>query len=208
MFKGSFKMFYKPDEGHGLKNNPFNAIVTPRPIGWISTRDKKSIDNIAPYSFFNAVAYVPPQVMFASTGDKSDRDGTKDSVANIKETKEFCVNIVSYEMRHQMNATSKSLPAEIDEFEHAELKKIDCNLIECPRVVGAPAALECKLVEIIQLPGAANFAVFGEVVGVHMHDNYIIEGKFDVSKFNPLTRLGYRDYSVVREIFSISRPDD
>ena len=105
--------------------------------------------------------------MFASTGDKSDRDGTKDSVANIKETKDFCVNIVSYEMRHQMNATSKSLPAEIDEFEHAELKKIDCNLIECPRVVGAPAALECKLVEIIQLPGAANFAVFGEVIGVH-----------------------------------------
>ena len=123
MFKGSFKMFYKPEDGHGLKHNPFNAIVTPRPIGWISTRDKNSIDNIAPYSFFNAVAYVPPQVMFASTGDKSDRDGTKDSVSNIRETKEFCVNIVSYEMRHQMNATSKNLPADIDEFKHAELKK-------------------------------------------------------------------------------------
>ena len=146
--------------------------------------------------------------MFASTGDKSDRDGTKDSVANIKETREFCVNIVSYEMRHQMNATSKTLPADIDEFEHAELKKIDCKLIGCPRVLGAPAALECQLVEIIQLPGAANFAVFGEVIGVHMSDDYIVEGKFDVSKFNPLTRLGYRDYSVVREIFSISRPDD
>jgi len=208
MFKGSFKMFYKPHEGHGLKHNPFNAIVTPRPIGWISTRDKKSIDNIAPYSFFNAVAYVPPQVMFASNGEKSDRENTKDSVANIRETKEFCVNIVSYEMRYKMNATSKSLPAGIDEFEHAELKKIDCNLIECSRVLGAPAALECKLVEIIQLPGATNFAVFGEVIGVHMHDDYIIEGQFDVSKFNPLTRLGYRDYSVVREIFSISRPDD
>ena len=201
-------MFYKPHEGHGLKHNPFNAIVTPRPIGWISTRDKKSIDNIAPYSFFNAVAYVPPQVMFASNGEKSDRESTKDSVANIRETKEFCVNIVSYEMRYKMNATSKSLPAGIDEFEHAELKKIDCNLIECSRVLGAPAALECKLVEIIQLPGATNFAVFGEVIGVHMHDDYIIEGQFDVSKFNPLTRLGYRDYSVVREIFSISRPDD
>ena len=208
MFKGSFKMFYKPHEGHGLKHNPFNAIVTPRPIGWISTRDKKSNDNIAPYSFFNAVAYVPPQVMFASNGEKSDRESTKDSVANIRETKEFCVNIVSYEMRYKMNATSKSLPAGIDEFEHAELKKIDCNLIECPRVLGAPAALECKLVEIIQLPGATNFVVFGEVIGIHMHDDYIIEGQFDVSKFNPLTRLGYRDYSVVREIFSISRPDD
>ena len=178
MFKGSFKMFYKPNDGHGLKSNPFNAIVTPRPIGWISTRDKKLIDNIAPYSFFNAVAYVPPQVMFASTGDKSDRDGTKDSVANIKETGEFCVNIVSYEMRHQMNATSKTLTADIDEFEHAELKKIDCKLIGCPRVLGAPAALECQLVEIIKLPGAANFAVFGEVIGVHMNDDYIVKGKF------------------------------
>ena len=111
-------------------------------------------------------------------------------------------------MRHQMNATSKNLPADIDEFKHAELKKTDCRLIECPRVLDAPAALECKLVEIIKLPGAANFAVFGEVVGVHMNDDYVVDGKFDVSKFNPLTRLGYRDYSVVREIFSISRPDD
>ena len=100
------------------------------------------------------------------------------------------------------------MPANIDEFEHAELKKTDCNIIECPRVLGAPAALECKLVKIIELPGAANFAVFGEVIGVHMHDDYVVEGKFDVGKFNPLTRLGYRDYSVVREIFSISRPDD
>ena len=127
-------MFYEPHEGHGLKHNPFNAIVTPRPIGWISTRDKKSIDNIAPYSFFNAVAYVPPQVMFASNGEKSDRESTKDSVANIRETKEFCVNIVSYEMRYKMNATSKSLPAGIDEFEHAELKKIDCNF-KMPQVL-------------------------------------------------------------------------
>ena len=146
--------------------------------------------------------------MFASNGEKSDRESTKDSVANIRETKEFCVNLVSYEMRHKMNATSKSLPADIDEFEHAKLKKIDCDLIECTRVLGAPAALECKLVKIIQLPGATNFAVFGEVIGVHMQEDYIIDGKFDVSKFNPLTRLGYRDYSVVREIFSISRPDD
>ena len=104
--------------------------------------------------------------MFASTGDKYDRDATKDSVSNIRETKEFCVNIVSYEMRHQMNATSKNLPADIDEFKHAELKKTGCRLIECPRVLEAPASLECKLVEIIKLPGAANFAVFGEVVGV------------------------------------------
>ena len=93
-----------------------------------------------------------------------------------------------------------------EEFEHAELKKTDCNLIECPRVLGAPAALECKLVKIIELPGAANFAVFGEVIGVHMRDDCMTDGMFDLSKVTPLARLGYHDYTAVREIFSISRP--
>ncbi|MEM7490237.1 MAG: flavin reductase, partial [Pseudomonadota bacterium] len=86
-------MFYRPEDGHGLPHNPFNAIVSPRPIGWIATRGTMG-DNLAPYSFFNAVAYVPPQVMFASTSAKPDRDGTKDSVAQIRETGVFCVNIV------------------------------------------------------------------------------------------------------------------
>ena len=99
-------MFYRPEDGHGLPYNPFNAIVTPRPIGWISTQDSAGNRNLAPYSFFNAVAYVPPQVMFSSTGMKSDQDGTKDSVSNIRETGVFCVNIVEYSMRDAMNASS------------------------------------------------------------------------------------------------------
>ena len=98
-------MFYRPEEGHGLPHNPFNAIVTPRPIGWISTQDAAGGRNLAPYSFFNAVAYVPPQVMFASTGAKADQDGTKDSVSNIRETGAFCVNIVEYAMLNAMNAS-------------------------------------------------------------------------------------------------------
>ncbi|MFK7939960.1 MAG: flavin reductase family protein [Roseovarius sp.] len=201
-------MFYEPKDGHGLPHNPFNAIVTPRPIGWISTRGADGHDNLAPYSFFNAVAYVPPQVMFASTGSKDDRDGTKDSVAHIRETGVFCVNIVEFAMKDVMNRTSGPWEADVDEFTDADIEKADCQVINCARVATAPASLECNLTQIVQLPGAANFVVFGEVVGVHMRDNCIVDGMFDVTRFNPLTRLGYKDYSVIREVFSLARPGE
>lgn len=201
-------MFYKPQDGHGLPHNPFNAIVTPRPIGWISSRDSDGNDNLAPYSFFNAVAYVPPQVMFSSTGQKPDREGTKDSVSNIRDTGVFCVNIVEYAMRDAMNASSATVNKNIDEFARAKLEKTPCETIDCARVSGTPAALECKLTQILQLPGAANFAVFGEVTGIHMRDNCLIDGLFDITRFHPLARLGYRDYTRVTDIFSLSRPDD
>ncbi|MDE2632516.1 MAG: flavin reductase family protein [Paracoccaceae bacterium] len=201
-------MFYKPQDGHGLPHNPFNAIVTPRPIGWISSRDTDGNDNLAPYSFFNAVAYVPPQVMFSSTGQKPDREGTKDSVSNIRDTGVFCVNIVEYAMRDAMNASSATVNKNIDEFARAKLEKTPCETIDCARVSGTPAALECKLTQILQLPGAANFAVFGEVTGIHMRDNCLSDGLFDITRFHPLARLGYRDYTRVTDIFSLSRPDD
>ncbi|KNX43261.1 Flavin reductase like domain protein [Roseovarius tolerans] len=200
-------MFYKPEEGHGLPHNPFNAIVTPRPIGWISTRDAQGHDNLAPYSFFNAVAYVPPQVMFASTSAKPDRDGTKDSVANIRDTGVFCVNIVSEALRDAMNQTSGPWGREVDEFTDAGLEKAPCDTIDCARVAASPANLECKLTQIVQLPGEANFVVFGEVTGVHMRDDCMVDGLFDVTRFTPLTRLGYQDYSVIRETFSLKRPE-
>ena len=201
-------MFYRPQDGHGLPHNPFNAIVTPRPIGWISTRGADGRDNLAPYSFFNAVAYEPPQVMFASTSAKPDRDGTKDSVSNIRETGVFCVNIVEFAMKDVMNTTSGPWDREIDEFELAEIEKADCESIACSRVARAPANMECKLTQIVQLPGAANFVVFGEVTGIHMRDDCLKDGEFDVLSFNPLTRMGYRDYSVIREKFSLKRPGD
>lgn len=201
-------MFYRPEDGHGLPHNPFNAIVTPRPIGWISTRSAEGVSNLAPYSFFNAVAYEPPQVMFASTGSKPDQDGTKDSVANIIETGVFCVNIVEYAMRDAMNASSAALPREADEFTHADLAMQDCTTIPCARVAAAPAALECKLTNVVTLPGEANRVVFGEVLGVHMRDDCLVDGTFDVTRFVPLARMGYRDYSAVREVFSLTRPDD
>jgi len=201
-------MFYEPKNGHGLSHNPFNAIVTPRPIGWISTRDAQGIDNLAPYSFFNAVAYVPPQVMFASTASKADQIGTKDSVANIRETGVFCVNIVEYAMRDAMNATSATLGKEVDEFAHAGLDKAACETIACARVALAPAALECKVTQILTLEGDENYAVFGEVVGVHMRDDCLVDGRFDITTYHPLSRLGYRDYTVIRDLFTLSRPDD
>ncbi len=201
-------MFYRPEDGHGLPHNPFGAIVTPRPIGWISSRDSDGSDNLAPYSFFNAVAYVPPQVMFASTSAKPDRDNTKDSVANIAATGVFCVNIVEYATREAMNASSAALARGEDEFTAAGLDKVPCTTIDCARVAGAPAALECRLTQIVTLPGRSNRAVFGEVTGIHLRDDCIRDGRFDVTAFQPLARLGYRDYIRVTDVFEIVRPDD
>ncbi len=200
-------MFYRPRDGHGLPHNPFGAIVSPRPIGWISSRAADGTDNLAPYSFFNAIAYEPPQVMFASTGSKPDQDGTKDSVANIAETEEFCVNIAEYAMREAMNATAAALGRMEDEFASAGLTAVPCDTIDCARIQGAPAALECRLTRIIPLPGAANRLVLGEVTGIHMRDDCIRDGRFDVTGFQPLTRLGYMDYSRITELFTMRRPD-
>ncbi len=201
-------MFYRPEDGHGLPHNPFNAVVTPRPIGWVSTRGTNGSENLAPYSFFNAVAYVPPQVMFASTSAKPDRDGTKDSVANIRDSGVFCVNIVEFAMRDVMNRTSGPWGREVDEFEDAGIGREDCLTIPCSRVSGAPAALECKLTRIVQLPGEANFVTFGEVTGVHLRDDCMVDGMFDITRFQPLARCGYRDYAVVEKVFSLKRPGE
>lgn len=201
-------MFYRPADGHGLPHNPFNALIVPRPIGWISTRDSAGRRNLAPYSFFNGVAYEPPQVMFAGTSGKPDRPEMKDSLANIRETGVFCVNVVEYAARSAMNASSATLPAGEDEFLAAGVEAVPCTEIDCPRVAGAPAALECRLTRIVSLPGAANTVVFGEVVGVHIRDDVLVDGMVDVTRFEPLGRLGYRDYTRVREVFTLARPDD
>ena len=201
-------MYYDPSEGHGLPHNPLNAIVSPRPIGWISTRSYEGIDNLAPYSFFNAVAYTPPQVMFSATSSKVDQDGTKDTVANIRETGVFCVNIVSEQQISVMNKSSQALSKEIDEFEFSGIKKQECLDIKFPLVSRVTAAIESKLTEIIKLSGEANFAVFGEVIGIHMRDDCIIDGRFEIKMYNPVSRLGYRDYAIIKDHFELKRPDD
>lgn len=193
-------MFYRPTDGHGLPHNPFNAIVSPRPIGWIATRGAAG-DNLAPYSFFNAVAYEPPQVIFAS-------NGTKDSVTAARESGVFAASIVSEAMMRAMSETSAALPRGVDEFLATGVAKAECVTIPCPRVADAPATLECRVVQVITLPGPDNLLVLGEVTGVHLRDDCLRGGRFDVTAFHPVARLGYRDYTVVRDLFEMKRPGD
>ena len=194
-------MFYRPEDGHGLPHNPFNALITPRPIGWISTRSSDGTANLAPYSFFNGVAYVPPQVMFSSTANK-------DSLANIQATGVFCVNIVEHAAKDRMNKSSQAFPPGTDEFAQSGTPKATCEIIDCDRVADAPANLECRMTQIIPLKGKENTLILGEVVGIHLRDDCLKDGIFDVTTFQPLARLGYRDYSVVKDLFSLARPDD
>ena len=190
-------MFYQPKDGHGLKYNPFKAIVSPRPIAWVSTRASLG-DNLAPYSFFNAITDAPPQVMFAG--------GMKDSIRNAQESGVFAVNIVEAAMFDAMSATSASLPRGTDEFTHAGVPKAECNDINCPRVAMAPATLECHVLQVITLKGRDNYMVIGEVTGVHLRDDCLIDGRFDVTRFEPMARLGYMDYAKISQVIALERP--
>lgn len=197
-------MFYRPEDGHGLAHNPWNAIIAPRPIAWISTRGTLG-DNLAPYSFFSACAYDPPQVMFASTSAKPDREGTKDTLAQIRETEVFCVNLVTPALIDPMNASSAPLPAGVSEFEAAGVTAAACTVIECPRVAEAPAAIECRMTQIIPLEGAANFICIGTAVGIHIHPDCLRNGRYCPPN-GYLARMGYRDYAAVNTLFELDRP--
>jgi flavin reductase (DIM6/NTAB) family NADH-FMN oxidoreductase RutF len=200
-------MFYEPAKrNHGLPHDPFKAIVAPRPIGWISSIDKAGRVNLAPYSFFNGVATFPPMVMFAS-------DGFKDSVSNVNETMEFVCNLATWDLRDAMNRSSESVPHEVNEFQLAGLTPAPSKLVKPPRVAEAPCALECKATQIVQMKGPNgdardNYVVFGEVVGIHIDERYIKNGILDSAAMKPIARLGYRDYSVVTELFQMVRPDE
>lgn len=204
-------MFYRPADGHGLPHDPFKAIVTPRPIGWISTLDAEGRANLAPYSFFNGCGDAPPMVMFAQTGRKSRPEPVKDSVANIRATGEFACNIVGHSLREAMNASSGTYGAEADEFALAGLTKAPGTAIAAPHVGEAPAVLECRAVRIVDdLPSwrshAFNIMVIGEVVGVHIDEACLRDGRFDVLAYNPVARLGYMEYTTVREVWEMQRP--
>ncbi len=197
-------MFYRPAQGHGLPHDPFSAIVSPRPIGWISTRGSMG-DNLAPYSFFNAAAYTPPQVVFSSLGAKEDRDGTKDSLAQIRESGVFCVNLVEPALVEMMNGSCAPYPAGVDEFEACGIEKAECSEIDCPRVAQAPAALECRFVGEMPLLGAADVLVHAEVVGVHLREDCLTDGIYRPPGW--VSRLGYRgDYATVTDTWELLRP--
>jgi flavin reductase (DIM6/NTAB) family NADH-FMN oxidoreductase RutF len=199
-------LFYEPGKGHGLPHDPFKAIVAPRPIGWISTVDAQGRHNLAPYSFFAAMASSPPIVGFSS-------EGMKDSPANAIATGEFVCNLSTVALARAMNATSENVARGIDEFDKAGLSRAPCRLVKAARVAESPAALECKVLQVLELHdldgrGTDRHLVIGQVVGVHIDERFLKHGRFDTAAAQPLARCGYRDYAAVTEIFAMARPDD
>ena len=200
-------MFYEPRKrNHGLPHDPFKAIVTPRPIGWITSVSAMGEINLAPYSFFNGVSSDPPMVMFSS-------EGRKDSVTFIEESKEFVCNLATWDLRAQMSMTSATYPRGINEMNEAGLDPAPSVLVKPPRVRASPCALECKWLKTVQLhdvDGRAiqNYLVLGQVVGVHIDERFIKDGLLDTAAMRPIARAGYHDYFVMtpETKFSIRRP--
>ncbi|URO00386.1 flavin reductase family protein [Leclercia adecarboxylata] len=180
--------FYQPSQGHGLPHDPLNAIVGPRPIGWIASCDPEGRPNLAPYSFFNCFNYHPPVIGFASSG-------WKDSVRNIVETKEFVWNLTTFDLASAMNETSASLPHGEDEFLRAGLTKAESRIVKVPRVAESPVNFECRLSQCIQLTSASGapvdtWLVLGEVVGIHIDESLLHEGIYQTAKAQPVLRAG------------------
>jgi len=206
-------MFYRPEDGHGLPHNPFNALVIPRPIGWISSLAPDGTVNLAPYSFFNGISYTPPQVMFsggARPADKGDPEVKKDSVANVEATGEFVCNLATWDLREAMNKTAIDGPPDHDEVAYAGLTKAPAELVKPPRVAESPIHLECRYLQSVTLKSVEgygpNILVIGEVIGIHIDESVLTDGLIDNSKLKPIGRLGYMDYVCVDEVFTMIRP--
>ncbi|MEM6461339.1 MAG: flavin reductase family protein [Pseudomonadota bacterium] len=198
-------MFYDTDTNkHGLAHDPFKALVSPRPIGWIGSVSVEGIPNLSPYSFFNAISDTPKMVMFAS-------DGYKDSVTNIENTRDFTASLVSLDLVEKMNVSSVSAPPQVNEFEYAGLTAKPGVLVKAPFVGEAYAAIECKAVEVFRpktLTGgeAEYIMVIGQVVGIHIDPYIVADGRIRMDRAAPVARLGYRDYSHAAETFEMIRP--
>lgn len=202
-------MFYEVSKGHGLPHDPFKSLVVPRPIGWISSLSAAGVVNLAPFSFFNGCGTEPPQVLFHnSTGYGDGR--YKDSMSNVEETGEFVANMVTWELCERMNETARHVPSSVDEAAMAGLEMEPSVLVKPPRVKGSPTHLECRHIRTVELlsdrPEFRNFIVFGEVIGVHISDDVMTDGLVDMSKFRPVARMGYQDYTVVDSVFTMAFP--
>ncbi|MEE8307208.1 MAG: flavin reductase family protein [Gammaproteobacteria bacterium] len=195
-------MFYRPEEGHGLPHDPLSALVMPRPIGWISSMDAEGHVNLAPFALFNIVAYQPPHVMFAPTGQQSGR--FKDSLNNVEATHEFVANMATWALRDVVWKTSIPAPPNADEFELTGLTPIPSTLVKPPRVKESPVHLECRHVQTVRLPhedaNNANHIVIGKVVGIHIADSVIVDGIVDEMRLEPMARLGYLNYTRLTEV--------
>jgi flavin reductase (DIM6/NTAB) family NADH-FMN oxidoreductase RutF len=201
-------MFYDPlKKDHGLPHTPLNACVAPRPIGWISTVSKDGIVNLAPFSYFNLVSGDPPVVMFAAS-PKPD-NGRKDSQVNAEQTGEFVFNLATWDLREQMNLTASIEEPDFDELRAAGLTPAPSKLVRPPRVAESPVHFECRYLQTIDLPPSSSghhaSLVIGQVVGIHIDDAVLVDGIVDVAKMKPIGRLGYNDYVVVDEVFTMPR---
>lgn len=201
-------MFYRTDANeHGMSHDPFKAIVAPRPIGWIGTKGRDGSYNLSPYSFFNIVSDRPKLVMFSSSGRKH-------SLRNAEETGVFTASLASRNLADQMNASSAPVDYGVDEFELAHLTARLGELVDAPYVAEAFSALECRVTEVIQPKGldgkgAESIMVFGQVVGIHISEDIIRDGRIDMSRARPLARMGYRDYTDGgSDVFEIVRPSE
>ncbi len=207
-------MFYEPRHNdHGLPYNPFKACVVPRPIGWITTLSQDGIVNLAPFSCSNQLGYDPPFVFFSGSG-RPEEEGAeprrKDSVMNAENTGEFVFNMATYALRELVNLSSARVPPEVDEMELCGLTKLPSRLVQPPRVGESPVNLECKYHCTLTLPAnspnTVHHVVVGQVVGIHIDDQVITDGKVDWVKIQPLARMGYSDYTYVSQIFTMTPP--
>ncbi len=205
-------MFYDPRENprpEALGHNPLNALVAPRPIGWIATLDAEGRPNLAPFSYFNAFAADPPVVAFAPNA-KADDGTPKDTLANVRAVPEFTASVVSAELAERMNETSRVLPAGESEFDAAGLTPARSRLVRPPHVGEARAVLECTVHDVVVLParagGRQSHLVIGRVVGIHIDDALVRDGRIDQLALAQVARHGYSDYSVVRALFEMVRP--
>ncbi len=185
-------------------HDPFKALVTPRPIGWISTLSAKGELNLAPYSYFNAFSSNPPIVGFSSEGEK-------DSSTFAMETGEFVWSMATWDLRDQMNASAASLPRGQSEFTHAKLDTAPSRVVRPPRVAASPAAFECRVTEVVKLKDvdgsdSGRRLVLGRVIGIHVDQRFVRQGRIDSAAMRPIARGGYDEYSVVDQVFSMPRP--
>ncbi len=200
-------MFYEPKKGSPFKIDPYKSLIFPRPIGWISSISKNGIANLAPYSYFNAVADEPPQVMFCSNGS-STHGKYKDSLSNILSTKEFVVNFPTSSLRDQMNLSSKDFAPDKDEFILSNLKKKNSRLVKAPSVKDSPVNLECKLVKTIKLKSKSkkiSTMVIGEVIGIYINNKFIKDNRVDSVSMQYIARMGYSEYTTVSSKFNLKK---
>jgi flavin reductase (DIM6/NTAB) family NADH-FMN oxidoreductase RutF len=197
--------FYEPGDGHGLPHDPIKAIIAPRPIGWVSTIDRLGRVNLAPYSYFNAMAEQPTIIGFSSFS-------RKDSHSNAEETGEFVFNLATRPLAEAMSLTSGAFPRGVDEMEAAGLAAAPCRVVKPPRVAASPAALECRVTDVVPIKDlngrpTANTLILGQVVGVHVARSCLVNGLFDMTKARTIARCGYTaDYVEVTELFQMRRP--